>query len=208
MPFAAVRCPAGCGSARNRVPGMHAPPVQGMPPRLPPLLHPLHPGIPRPGQRLQRASLRQGQERPRPPPRGPGRAARGRRPLSATVRDSHMSPTALAPERMMAQGHIRSHLGKQRSVLGTSIRTVWRWEEAGRLKPMTRLPAGQRRCSGSRRPAPVEDRGGGVMRPLRCRVREAGRGGQPAARQRSAWWRRREPRGTPLWLSWQSKPPA
>ncbi len=37
--------------------------------------------------------------------------------------------------------------GQAAKRLGVSIRTLYRWEAAGRLRPMTRLPSGQRRFS-------------------------------------------------------------
>jgi len=41
----------------------------------------------------------------------------------------------------MAGEHTLS-TGQTAKRLGISVRTVYRWEEAGRLKPITRLPTG------------------------------------------------------------------
>ena len=80
----------------------------------------------------------------------------------------------MAGERVLSTGQAAKRLG-------ISVRTIYRWEAVGRLVPTARLQSGQRRC-----PAAVEVRWQGTLRCLRSGfLREAGRGGQPAAAEGS-----------------------
>ena len=87
----------------------------------------------------------------------------------------------MAGERMLSTGQTEKRLG-------ISVRRIYRWEAAGRLVPISRLPGGQHPFSSRdyRCLAPVKGTRQGTLCCL-CPgfVREAGRGGQPGSEEGS-----------------------
>ena len=111
----------------------------------------------------------------------------------------------MAGERMLSTGQTAKRLG-------ILVRTIYRWEDAGRLVPISRLPSGQRRFSSRDSDALLRSR---VRGKERCAVyarvssekqAEAGNLGRQKDRLVAAATRRR-PRDTRSRLQWQSGRP-